>query len=347
MKRAITTLTLFSLIAFAGILHGAGPATGPSDDFLKEAAKPIYIPVITEGESIAITMDEDGSPLAFALTLNATDGDGDTLTWSINTGATYGTPAVTSGTGTSQEITYVPAENFHGSDSFVVRVIDGVDGGDTITVNVTVNPRNDAPVNTAIPSVVGTPHVGDMLTATAGTWNDSADLAPGAITFSYQWQRADDAGGSNAVDIAAATNSTYTVVSADNQKYLRVRVTATDDGEGVPSSASTSVSTEWQLVANSLPYITEGTMVSVTLDEDSSPTAFSLTLHANDGDADTLTWSIPTAPSHGTATANGTGSEKAISYTPSRITTPRLAVPRASSSRSTMASAEPTLSSSM
>jgi hypothetical protein len=35
-------------------------------------------PVITEGASTSVTMDEDGSPTAWALTLNATDADGDT-----------------------------------------------------------------------------------------------------------------------------------------------------------------------------------------------------------------------------------------------------------------------------
>ncbi|MCK7483381.1 MAG: Ig-like domain-containing protein [Candidatus Moduliflexus flocculans] len=183
-----------------------------------------------------------------------------------------------------------------------------MDGGDTITVNVTINPRNDAPVNTAAPTVSGTLHVGQMLTAGTGIWNDSADLTPGTITFSYQWQRADDATGSNAVDIVGATTTAYTVIAADNFKCLRFRVTATDDGEGLPATSATTVSTEWQPVTNLSPAITEGTMTSVTLDEDSSPAAFSLTLHATDGDGDTLTWIISSAASHGNATvATGTG----------------------------------------
>ena len=142
-ERSITTLTPVSLIAFVGILQ-ASPATGPSDAFLKEAAKPVSIPIITEGGSIDVTIDEDSSPTPFTLILHATDADNDPLTWGINSGGAHGYPNVTSGTGTSQEITYTPAANFNGSDSFVVRVIDGVDGGDYITVNVTVNPRNDA-----------------------------------------------------------------------------------------------------------------------------------------------------------------------------------------------------------
>ncbi len=55
-----------------------------------------------------------------------------------------------------------------------------------------------------------------------------------------------------------------------------------------------------------------------TISEDNSPTAFSLTLNATDANPeDTLTWSISTAAAHGTAAASGTGTSKAISYTPS------------------------------
>ena len=66
------------------------------------------VPQITEADPQAVVMDEDSSPTAFGLTLNATDDDGDTLTWSIITAATKGTADVTTGTGNSQDITYTP-----------------------------------------------------------------------------------------------------------------------------------------------------------------------------------------------------------------------------------------------
>ena len=109
-----------------------------------------------------------------------------------------------------------------------------------------------------------------MLTAVNGTWNDSTDVTPGALTYAYQWQRADDAVGTGAADIAAATSATYTVVPADSQKYIRVRVTATDDGEGVPATASLTVDSSWVPVANSAPSLNIGltyTLTSVTEDQ--------------------------------------------------------------------------------
>jgi uncharacterized repeat protein (TIGR02543 family) len=273
-------------------------------------------PVITEGVATSVTSDEDNSPTAFAKTLNATDPDAaDTLTWSIQTQASHGT-ATAPGTGTSKAIGYTPAANWNGSDSFVVQVSDGHGGTDTITVNVTVSPRNDPPNNTAPPTVTGAFHIGNTLTANNGTWADSTDVNPGVLAYTYQWQRADDGGGTGAADIGGATGFTHVVDAADNAKYLSVRVTATDNGEGLPASASTAVNTPWTLVANSAPLVTEGASAPVTSDEDNSPTPFALTLHATDTDGDTLTWSIQTAASHGAAAASGTGASKVISYAP-------------------------------
>ena len=66
-------------------------------------------------------MSEDGSPTAFALTLNATDPDvSDTLTWSILTAAAHGA-ATASGTGASKAIGYTPTANYNGSDASLSR----------------------------------------------------------------------------------------------------------------------------------------------------------------------------------------------------------------------------------
>jgi hypothetical protein len=68
---------------------------------------------------------------------------------------------------------------------------------------------------------------------------------------------------------------------------------------------------------NAAPVITEGASTGVTMSENSSPTPFSLTLHATDADvADTLTWSLSSPASHGAASAFGTGASKSIGYNP-------------------------------
>ncbi len=104
----------------------------------------IVLPIITEGETINVTMSEDGNPTPFSLTLNATVADNDPLTWSILTPATNGT-ATASGTGNSKSIGYTPNASYAGTDSFVVQIFDGA-STDNITVNVTIEPILDIPL---------------------------------------------------------------------------------------------------------------------------------------------------------------------------------------------------------
>jgi hypothetical protein len=92
---------------------------------------------------------------------------------------------------------------------------------------------NYAPVNTAVPTISGTPQVGSTLTASPGTW--TSDTTP---TFTYQWRNC-DAQGNNCASISGATATTYVVASADLAKTIRVVVTATN-----PSGASSATSAQ-------------------------------------------------------------------------------------------------------
>jgi hypothetical protein len=95
---------------------------------------------------------------------------------------------------------------------------------------------NYAPVNSAAPTISGTPQVGQTLTANNGTWN--SDTTP---TYAYQWQRCDSAG-NNCASISGASKNTYVVASGDANSTLRVVVTATNSsGSGSATSAQTAV----------------------------------------------------------------------------------------------------------
>ena len=83
------------------------------------------------------------------------------------------------------------------------------------------------PPNTAAtgaPAITGTPQVGMMLTASAGTIADADGLS--SVSYSYQWIQV--AGGTE-TDISGKTGSTYTPVPADVGKTLKVRASFTDD----------------------------------------------------------------------------------------------------------------------
>ena len=77
---------------------------------------------------------------------------------------------------------------------------------------------------TGAPAVTGTAQVGETLTADTTGIADADGLTN--VSYSYQWVRND---GSSDTDIQDATGSTYTLVSADESKALKVRVSFTDD----------------------------------------------------------------------------------------------------------------------
>jgi hypothetical protein len=87
----------------------------------------------------------------------------------------------------------------------------------TSTPTAVVSSRS-APVNTAKPTISGTPRVGEELTASNGTWSG------GVTSFTYQWQRCTSS--STCTNVDGATARTYGVRSADVGDTLRVGVTA-------------------------------------------------------------------------------------------------------------------------
>lgn len=91
------------------------------------------------------------------------------------------------------------------------------------------------PANSASPSISGSAEVGEALTASSGSWSGTQP-----ISFAYQWRRC-DASGEGCTDIAAATEPTYALVSADEGSTVRVRVAASNAaGSSSADSAATA-----------------------------------------------------------------------------------------------------------
>ena len=78
------------------------------------------------------------------LTLTGSDVDGNPLIYSV-----VAQPAHGALTGTAPNLTYTPAANYNGSDSFTFTANDGSVVSAPATVAVTVNPVNDAPAANA------------------------------------------------------------------------------------------------------------------------------------------------------------------------------------------------------
>jgi hypothetical protein len=92
-----------------------------------------------------------------------------------------------------------------------------------------------APVNTALPTITGTPTEGQVLTGTDGTWTNTP------AGFSRAWFKC-DAAGANCVAIPGATASTYTVTATDVGATLRFSVAATGSS-GVSTVPAVSAQT--------------------------------------------------------------------------------------------------------
>lgn len=90
-----------------------------------------------EGGGEGVTTQED-TPVS--ITLVGSDPDGDTLTYRVVTGPSYGKLC-----GTAPKLTYTPNANFNGLDSFTFNVNDGKVDGVPVTVLIIVTAVNDPP----------------------------------------------------------------------------------------------------------------------------------------------------------------------------------------------------------
>ena len=90
----------------------------------------------------SVTTNED---TAIDITLSASDVDNDDLTYAIVSNTSHGTVILIGAT-----VTYSPAADYFGSDSFTFRANDGAENSNIATVNITVLPINDAPVITPL-----------------------------------------------------------------------------------------------------------------------------------------------------------------------------------------------------
>jgi VCBS repeat-containing protein len=213
---------------------------------------------------------------AVAITLSATDADGNALTYSIVTQPGMGT---LSGSGANR--TYTPNANANGTDTFTYRANDGSLNSNTATVTITVTPVNDAPVagnltvttaedqavgivlaatdkeaSSLAYSIVSPPTKGTLSGSGANrTYTPNADVT-GTDTFTY---RASD---------GSANSNTATV---------SITISAVNDA---PVAASQSLNT------------TEGR-------------ALPITLSATDKEQSTLTYRIVTQPTKGTLSGSG------------------------------------------
>ena len=148
----------------------------------------------------------------------------------------------------------------------------GTDESLTSPATATVSARISSPA-TGVPSVTGTAQVGRTLTADTSGIADDDGLTN--VSYSYQWVRTEINGSeyvrlegsdygwvlrliSEDIEIAGATNSTYTLVAADGRyspkNTIKVRVSFTDDKGNEETLTSTSTEVSEKAITISQPY---------------------------------------------------------------------------------------------
>ena len=86
----------------------------------------------------SVTADEDTPK---TITLRGTDSNGDSLTFSIASNSTHGTPGIISPVNaTASTVTYTPAADYGGADSFTFKVTDDIAVSNEATISITINP---------------------------------------------------------------------------------------------------------------------------------------------------------------------------------------------------------------
>ena len=223
----------------------------------------------------SLTTPED-TPLALALT--GTDPEGGPLTFAVATQPTSGTL-----TGTAPSLTYTPAPNFNGTDSFTFTVTDADGAVDTGTVTITVAPVNDPPVandqslttpedTPAALTLTGSDIDGDTLTFTAAT-PAHGTLSGSGASLVY----------TPAANYNGPDSFTFTVT----------------DGNGAVDTGTVTITVT---PVNDPPVANDDARTINENDE----VAVAVLANDSDPDGDPLTAALVSSPAHGTATCSAT-----------------------------------------
>ena len=152
-----------------------------------------------------------------------------------------------------------------------VTFTDDADNEETLTsaetLAVAAKPNT---VATGDPTISGTSQVDETLTADTSAIDDADVLTN--VSYQYQWLR-DDA------DIAGQTNSTYRLVSADQDKTIKVRVTFRDDA-GYQKSLTSVATTAVAAQPTPAVFLT-ASFANVPADHDGGNFTFELTFSEN------------------------------------------------------------------
>jgi PKD repeat protein len=230
---------------------------------------------------------------ALSITLTGSDPDGNPLSYAVVGGPMHGTLS-----GTAPALTYTPAANYFGSDSFTFKVNDGTVDSAPATISLTVTSVNDAPV-LASP---GNQSVNELALLSFALSATDADVAD---TLAYSISAGNLAG----MNLVAATGAfTWTPTEAQGPGAYSVTFRATDNGSPALFNEKTVTITVGEV--NTAPVLANPGDKTVN---EGALLAFALSASDADLPANALTYSIQSGQQAGMALDANTG---AFTWTP-------------------------------
>jgi hypothetical protein len=219
MKNTIKFLGIIAFVAVIGLMAVTcgdnGDPSGPTGD-----------PALTGTVNITGT-----AQVGQTLTANTGSlGGSGTISYQWKRGETTG--SVTSNITGAYSASYLLTEADLGKYIAVTVTREGYSSSVTSAATVAIV-ANTPPELTGSVTITGTAMVGQTLTAVTTALN-------GTGTISYQWKRGDSSSGPG-TNITDATASTYTLVAADEGKYITVTVTREGNSSSVTSTVTSAV----------------------------------------------------------------------------------------------------------
>ena len=216
------------------------------------------IPVATSA-SVTTTEDHDASG-----TLQGSDLDGDSLSYSIVTPPQHG--AVTLEGGNGPAYSYSPDDNYHGTDSFSYRVHDGAADSNTATISLTINSINDVPL------AFDSSNTADEDSDASGTLQGS-DIDGDSLSYSIVTPPQH-----GVVILEGGSGATYNYSPAANYHGTDSFSYKTNDGNADSSTATISLTIN---SINDAPVIS--LIHDLSIDQDTSTPAIAFTVDDVDG----------------------------------------------------------------
>jgi large repetitive protein len=270
-----TVDTTGSTYPTTGVATGVFPQTQTGVCSPAAPSLPVGVPPLVTCNTPPVANDTTASTNednAVTVHLSGSDADGDSLTFSIVTPPAHGSLGTIVSTGpTTADVTYTPALNYNGSDSFVYRANDGNGGTDDANAAITIAPVNDPPSFLAGPTVIV---LEDSGLKTVANWATSispgpADESAQTVTFTVT----NDNNSLFSVQPALAPNGTLTFTTATNAYgSATITVVAHDNGgtaNGGNDTSAPQTSTITITAVNDAPSFTAGP--NQTVNEDAGP----------------------------------------------------------------------------